>query len=116
MADRTDGDILRGVELAQTCETLLASLSDIDEPVHLDMKVIHDRLQALGALLRSTQHLEGCDWLQMVLQDCDSILKQLHEEFKTRPIGCAGIIGQISSLTDVQNTLSLALNLNMRCL
>lgn len=114
MTDQEDGDILRGTELSRTCDAILANLSDVGEAVDLDMKVIHARLQALGVLLRSTQHLEGSGWFQTVLQECDNVLNQLHEEFKNRPVGCASMIGQISSLSDVQNTLSLALNLNIR--
>lgn len=116
MTDQEDRDILRGAELSRTCDAILANLSDVGEAVDLDIKVIHARLQALGVLLRSTQHLESCGWFQIVLQECVNVLNQLHEEVKTRPVGCASMIGQISSLSDVQNTLSLALSLNIRYL
>lgn len=111
---QADRDILRGAELSRTCDALAASLLDVGEPVDLDMKIIHARLQALGVLLQSTQHLEGCGWFQMVLQECGNVLNQLHDEVTTRSLGCASMIRQISSLADVQNTTSLALSLNMR--
>lgn len=107
MTDRADGGILRGVELAQTCDGLLAILLDIEEPIHGDIKDIYARVEALGILLRSTQRLEGCGWFQTTLQECTSVLNLLCETVKTRRVASA--IGQISELADFQNTLSLAL-------
>lgn len=114
MASRANGDIVRGLELAQTCDDLLASLLDVEEPIHVDVKVVHARLQALSILLRSIQHLESCGWLQITLQECSNVLNQLCAMVKTRPVGGASMIGQIDALTDVQNTLSLTSSLCMR--
>lgn len=111
----TDGDGLTGVELAQTCDAIavLATLSDVEEPVNSDMNAIHDRVQALGVLLRSPQDLEGCGWFQMTLQGCKNILNQLYEVVKAQAAD-ASTSELISALADIQNTISLTVSLGMR--
>lgn len=112
---QADGDSLTGIELAQTCDALalLATLSDVEEPVNSDMKAIHDRVLALGVLLRSPRDLEGCDWFQMTLQGCKNVLNQLYEIVKTQAVD-ATTSELISALADIQNTISLTFSLGMR--
>lgn len=111
----TDGDGLTGVDLAQTCGAIavLATLSDVEEPVNSDMNAIHDRVLDLGALLRSPQDLEGRGWFQMTLQGCKNILNQLYEVVKAQAVD-ASTSELISALADIQNTISLTFSLGMR--
>lgn len=123
MTDGAEEGILRVAELAQTCDDLLAGLLDIGESIHVDVKGIHARLQALGTLLRSSQHIERCGWFQTTLQDCRRVLSQLRETANTWPVSCTtdflesrqpSAIGHISALADIQNSLSLALCSSIR--
>ncbi|EHK42494.1 hypothetical protein TRIATDRAFT_319912 [Trichoderma atroviride IMI 206040] len=122
MADQ-NGDRLSGIALAQTCDELLESLLDLEEPIHGDMKDARTRLKALSVLLRKIEPLEDQSFFQAVLGDCSEAMNQICAT-KNNQLACdtadftpsrqATIVKQIEALADVQNNISLALNLSLK--
>lgn len=122
MADQ-NGDRLSGTALAQTCDELLESLLDLEKPVHGGIKDARTRLKALSVSLRKIKPLEDRSFFQAVLKNCSEALNQICAT-KNNQLTCdiaeftpsrqAVIVKQIEALADIQNNISLALNLSLK--